>query len=149
MGRPEPSPARDRTDPTPARRLRVTLTQSRQQGITFDEAWADAIDHALAYTTGRRERADWATVFDWARPNWKAGSTCIVRSMDAPCRSSSTTETHDETQDGQQLNHRTHHFNNNGSRKPHASSMGTRPYHYQTATQDGASEHQATASPQQ
>ena len=54
-------------DPRPARTLRVTLHQLRQDGLAFSIAWPTAVDRALTVAGD----PTWAGAFRWSRSAWQ------------------------------------------------------------------------------
>jgi hypothetical protein len=54
-------------DPKPARTLRMTLHQLRQDGLDFELAWPAAVDRALSVAGD----PTWAGAFRWSRESWR------------------------------------------------------------------------------
>ena len=58
-------------DPAPARRLVELLAAARRAGVTFEDAWAPALDEALRGAR-KRDRADWLESLTWAQGHFRA-----------------------------------------------------------------------------
>jgi hypothetical protein len=57
---------------TPASTLLDQLADARRRGETFEEAWPDALDAALAAATSPWERGEWRDVLSGMAPTWRA-----------------------------------------------------------------------------
>jgi len=60
------------TDPRALHRMRRSLIEARDRGVSFDDAWAEALPAALAGMTGHATR-EWAEALNATRDGWRAG----------------------------------------------------------------------------
>jgi hypothetical protein len=58
-------------DPAPAIRLREYLASARAVGVSFDDAWQEALDAAVEGTP-KREKGHWSMVLAGLRSQWQA-----------------------------------------------------------------------------
>jgi len=65
---------RDVPNAAPAIEMRQALARARDQGMTFAEAWPEALP-AVLDAVPDRDRADWAAAFAWGRSRWRAAFT--------------------------------------------------------------------------
>jgi hypothetical protein len=59
-------------DPAPAVLLREQLAEARAAGVTFEDAWPDALAAAVEGLPGRGRERDWIGVLAGLRSTWEA-----------------------------------------------------------------------------
>lgn len=52
--------------------LRLDLVEAREHGLTFEDAWPEAIARRVALLRSLQEREQWRAVFADTEPSWRA-----------------------------------------------------------------------------